>query len=850
LLLLLARWLTTNRVNPLNSRLLKRADGVPKLCFGVWVIALWGIAAALAGGGLALYNAVTSRFAEEEFFILVTGLYLSLFWVMLSLGYYLTFKQRTPVHSRRMSRIPRSNIHHSSFIIYHSSYSLPGSLVAGLLLLAGLGGWSLAQYQGSFFPETAPAYPGITEDNPFLCETSPAPAESISRNQIEQALVNHLTIASDGTSPLDTLAAGSLAIYTGDPAYAATFRDLLLQEAALGLYTSPAHSVKWGQLEAALRAARLDLVSQRFPDLFSSADQALLRAWFAQINRRALTVEWVDWFYATAYAKRPEGPYENQEIGSGLLALLTQTGWTGPDLLAQNRAYLATAPLGWRSLFRNTDDAYMYQGVWLSNAWWIYNYRQTAGLDTAKAPQNMALAFRWLLALALPDGEAPLYNVQGSPAMAEYYLSGAMLLSDPALTWLAGKALSRPLKPQEGYHLYSGILLGHLDLPQAQPPTLGSCLLFGNSGLPTRKGPLGPDKVVLRDGWMDEATYALLNLRFSGWHRYKATNTLTLLYQAGPLVTEKVTADDFWWLPAGRSAFRDKRVPRENLNGLLLPKAGLPWVIWVLSGLGSPWRQDPPAYAEVVDFFTTGLVDGAKTVISDWHHWRHERTLYMIRDGLVLVIDKAEKTDPDRASGPPALIWHLNGSGDLEAGGVQLDNDRRPARLVWSDGAGQTMTLKPEPAGGLFLRDPNWALLYTAPDPQRLNLATAFLTGSLAEGEMTLTFIEETQGLSAIWQGDQARISLLHNAGESNLAYDGLATDGELLVLVEEEAGRTNHLCYRGGQHLAVTLSQPPEQVLSEQGEPLPQGITWAMDEQRLVIQLAGTAQAGCFLVR
>ena len=67
-----------------------------------------------------------------------------------------------------------------------------------------------------------------------------------------------------------------------------------------------------------------------------------------------------------------------------------------------------------------------------------------------------------------------------------------------------------------------------LDLA-GESPHVGSCLLYGDSGLPTQVGPLAPDKIVFRDGWTPGAAYLLLNLRFSGWHRYKATNTITLL---------------------------------------------------------------------------------------------------------------------------------------------------------------------------------------------------------------------------------------------------------------------------------------------------------------------------------
>jgi len=429
--------------------------------------------------------------------------------------------------------------------------------------------------------------------------------------------------------------------------------------------------------------------------------------------------------------------------------------------------------------------------------------------------------------------------------MVEYYLSGAALLQSPELAWLAGKALALRMK-QDGYFLSSGLLFSPLDLPAARPPDIGSCLIFGNSGLPTTKGTLAPDKVILRDGWADDSTYALLNLRFSGWHRYKATNTLTLLYQDGPLVTEKWTAGTFWWLPKGRGAFRDKRVPRENLNGLLLPKSGLSRVLWVLSGLGSGWMQNPPAYAEVEEFFTSDTLDGAKVTISDWNGWRHERTVYLIHDGLVLVVDEAVTND---ATGPASLVWHLNGNGRPEKDGLRLDNDQRPARLVWSENAAEAVRVKSEPFSHVFLRNPDWELLYTSPDPKRLNLATGFLMGERVAGEMRLSFIDDFQGLSAVWHREQEQILLLHNSSGQYLDHAGLGTDGAAVVFLEGASSEDNHLCYVGGHTLKVALSRLPRQILHETGAPLSTDITWQIEGDRLVISFAKEAESGCFIL-
>jgi len=52
----------------------------------------------------------------------------------------------------------------------------------------------------------------------------------------------------------------------------------------------------------------------------------------------------------------PEGPYENQENGAGLLALLEAEGLTDPALSPANRAYLARNRRGWTARFRVAED--------------------------------------------------------------------------------------------------------------------------------------------------------------------------------------------------------------------------------------------------------------------------------------------------------------------------------------------------------------------------------------------------------------------------------------------------------------------------------------------------------------
>lgn len=806
LLLLLGRQL---RLIPLSRRYLRR----------VWHLLTWVGMSATAGIGLAIYDAILSHFAEEEFFIASSGVYLSLFWLIMVLGYELIRIRPAPLFA----------------LITQPKRAIPITICSAIIITLVTIPWVLKQYQRSFFPLIAPTYTGISTENPFLCEQITEVSQPIPGEEITQTFIALL----EANPQKNTLSWGNLALYTGQADYAAKFRHDILQEAAQSLYTSPAHSIKWGQYQAALRAHQLILINSAFPDLFSNEEQQRLLSWFSTINHRAMTIEWVDWLYAAAYGKRPEGPYENQEIGSGLLAVLMSNNLAADYLKEQNSEYLNRVPLGWEMIFRNTDDSYFYQDIWLANALWIHQFRELTGHENAAAGHNINLSLLWLLILGLPNGESLAYNIHVEPSMASAYLLGATLIENPQLSWLAGKVLQR--LADEGKFLPGDLALTNLALPDGQIPTIGSCLVFGNSGVPTTKGPLGPDKVIFRDGWSDEAVYALKNLRFTGWHRYKATNTIPLIYQQGPLVSERWTPEDFWWLPAGRSAFRDKRVPREYLNGFIISKSGLPKLLWRISGVGSTWAQDPPAYAEVDIFFTSSTIDMSTTRIEDWHGWRQQRTIYHITDGLILVVDHATATSSPQ---PASLIWHVNGEILQQTNTLTLSNEHRLAQVTWPEIDTPYFTIQTLPPDDAYFRSPDWELLYTSPHENELKTAIAFLTKMYTQGTFEITYVGERQGLIASWSASGQAITLLHNFSDQDLETEILKTDGAMLAYIRDET--ETQLCYAGGEtiHVRLTDLHTPKAIIAD-SFPLDRS-SWHFTNEWLTITVDDQPENGC----
>jgi hypothetical protein len=285
---------------------------------------------------------------------------------------------------------------------------------------------------------------------------------------------------------------------------------------------------------------------------------------------------------------------------------------------------------------------------------------------------NMARSFEWLKLLAAPDGGPLAFNHRAVSPIADISWLAAVLTQDSDYIWLAGRAL-------EHVRATGGFLTAQpgAEIPlagEANSPTTGSCLLYGPSGVPTRAGPFAADKIVLRGGWQTDDLYLLLNLRFAGWHRYKATNSVIQISQGGPLVVENVHQPPSGWMPLGRRLFRDKRIPRENLNGLMIAKRGLSEVLYRLTGVEGPWAQDPPHFARVSRFNPGRDRDVCTSHIDDWHGWNHERSIVFFRSGIVVIIDKA--SGPQHQKG--AIVWHFAGINPASNHRIKLRGRNHP----------------------------------------------------------------------------------------------------------------------------------------------------------------------------
>jgi hypothetical protein len=261
----------------------RRSKG--RLSLLAYVISLLALAA-LAGGTPVLLAQVESRFGEEEFFAAVNVLLAVLFALLLLLVHVLV---------RRLER--------SAVFQPRELNPLRGTLLL-VLIGGGLGVWGATAYRASFYSPDSPAFAGVSAETPFACANLAPEAGSPDGEAVFQRILAAVEANPHKGAP----EYGMLALTRGDSRWADAFRRVLLEEAAARHYTEPANSVKYGQREAALRVYYFVRVRDAFPDLFSASDLERIDAWLAAVNRRALTVEWVDLLYGLAFSVWPEGP--------------------------------------------------------------------------------------------------------------------------------------------------------------------------------------------------------------------------------------------------------------------------------------------------------------------------------------------------------------------------------------------------------------------------------------------------------------------------------------------------------------------------------------------------------------
>lgn len=463
-----------------------------------------------------------------------------------------------------------------------------------------------------------------------------------------------------------------LYLLTDEEKLANEFKYLLINEAENKKFLGISGSVKAWQYAVAIRVYYFSLVTQKNPELFNDIERRIILEWFKELNEEAYRVTWPDYIYAFLFKKAPDGFYENQEIGAGFLSVMAEVlEEEYPELAERNRKYLEKLGVGWKGNFRNPDDGITYpHTIWIKNAYMLGKF---GGQEEYITSENARNSFEWILAQWPPNGMSPAYNVPLVYAPYDVMILGSSIFNDGRYKWLAEKMLEWETKNNLDWGEIGDYSVGaHLwsDELESLKPDIGSVYIQGTTGIAQNPGPLKPDKIVFRDGWESDSLYTLLNLRYSGWHSYKATNSIISIMYGEPFVVEELPLKNHSWLPKGKADFRDKKIDRTMLNTFQIENTGLERVIYKLIGFGSSWSQDPPRFAEVVLFNSIPIADYSVTEISDWHGWTHKRASFFVKDedSFLVVFDYAKGKNPKKVG----VTWHFKGNAKIMNQSIKL----------------------------------------------------------------------------------------------------------------------------------------------------------------------------------
>jgi len=450
---------------------------------------------------------------------------------------------------------------------------------------------------------------------------------------------------------------GLLYLITNDSIYGESFKKQLINEMNSSKLIDQTLTHKGGQYLMGMKAFYFNEVSNFNPHLFSNKEKEFIQKQFENSVNQIFQPILIDYVYSKVFGKKLDGVYYNQEIGLGSLSIISKV-IRNDTQIKQIREYVLENANGWSTNFRNVDDSEFYHHLWLNNAYLMY-YSFPEMFNNRR---NINMSFDWLLAIYPPKGYPPMINSYSPTAYLDSIIIGEKLTKNPSYRWLLLETIER-FKEEldrneqiESAKFFLGTrYIMELEGKSAITPNYGSCLIFGKTGSVNNPSGLSIDKIALRDGWGDDSLFILLNLRYTGWHRYKSTNSIIQVVYNEPIIVEDIISKKDYWLPKGRWIYRDKKIDRERLNGALIKKRGIDLFIHNLFGFESEWNQNLPHLSELIFFKSSAEVDESRTKIQ-YANWNHTRDIKLFKKKFILVFDYLESNNLNNKNG---ISWHL-----------------------------------------------------------------------------------------------------------------------------------------------------------------------------------------------
>jgi len=461
----------------------------------------------------------------------------------------------------------------------------------------------------------------------------------------------------------DITVLATIYLLTNEEEWGRLFKEELINLAISGEFTGSTGGDKAKQIRAARRAMYYQEIKERNPALFSLPEKELIENWFEKVNWKIYDIELVDLVYGFFFKKIPDGPYENQENGVGSLAAISDViKEANHSLYQKNIEYIDKFAIGFKNNFRNPDDNFYYQSLWLRNAYFLSKYdRKYYNLD------NLQKSIEWMLLQYPSTGQSLFYNepyklssFEASPL--DVFVLAQYLTGDGRYKWISERIIDYINQHREKINFKEiyGLQFWDENLQSVKPKT-ELCFLQGSTGIAQKPGQLEPDKIVFREGWDEKNLYALLNLRFSGWHSYPASNALTTIIYKEPFVVDNLMQEYKFSLLHPTRFYNDRKIDRINLNTFQLRSSGLQLMLHQLMGMPSIWRQDPPKFSSVDYFNSTKRVQYSRTSIENWYNWSHSRAIALKNDGFFVVLDHAI----GERENDTVVSWHLRGDNQI-----------------------------------------------------------------------------------------------------------------------------------------------------------------------------------------
>ena len=454
------------------------------------------------------------------------------------------------------------------------------------------------------------------------------------------------------------------------------------------------------------------------------AYQIILHAWmqfredasFSEVctNSEKILIE--DWFYERAklmYRDRDGDtwatfrPYDNQEIGVGACAVLSEfLKERDPEIAKTLIAVADDRLIGWEQKNGNLDDTLFYTPVFSMTLYYYSYYRPRMDLLTLP---NCRETFEGLLQQQSGTGIFTQYNWTQTGSAASMMALGAHLFHDGRYKWMAEQfifertkkrnqrmqyaarelslenlkthrtgdqgielqdVISEELRRKDRYdHVWEGLTdnIFHLwffwdDELLSVPPSQGSMVWEKSAGQgrwPFDPEPVLADKLVLREGWGEKDLFTLLSVW--GGQNTPSERTVSHRYPASGEIISLVCGEQFLVQNIDQIS-RDIQINRADLNAFSILRDGewlsAPKVTFNPEGrtFGIYPALDMPN-AELRFFETLPAVDATKLSLYEFHGWTSERTALLLKGAGLIVFDQSfgatEETGGTR--------WHLQG---------------------------------------------------------------------------------------------------------------------------------------------------------------------------------------------